>query len=202
MNSSVDVSNVVACRENSNASRLQPYCLAYGNGMAEDNASRKPAVFAAVITVSDRSSRGERADRSGPRAVELVGQAGYAVGVPKIVPDGSASVHDAIEDAIESGARLIITSGGTGVSPTDLTPEGTRPLLAHELPGIAELLRSEGARHSPHAVLTRGLAGVAGHPPTAFVVNLPGSVRAVEQGLGVVLPLVPHILDQLDGGDH
>lgn len=170
--------------------------------MVEKNTQGNGMVSAAVITVSDRSSRGERADSSGPRAVELVSEAGYAVGAARIVPDGIASVHDAIEDALEAGARLIVTSGGTGVSPTDLTPEGTRPLLVHELPGIAELLRSEGARHSAHAVLTRGLAGVAGHPPKSLIVNLPGSLRAVEQGLAVVLPLVPHILDQLDGGDH
>jgi molybdenum cofactor synthesis domain-containing protein len=181
-------------------SQLQPYCLAYGIDMAEE--SPRDAISAAVITVSDRSSRGERPDSSGPRAVELLEDAGYAAGSARIVPDGIASVHDAIEDALEAGARLIATSGGTGVSPTDLTPEGTRPLLVHEIPGIAELLRSEGARYSAHAVLTRGLAGVAGHPPKSFVVNLPGSLRAVEQGLAVVLPLVPHILDQLDGGDH
>jgi molybdenum cofactor synthesis domain-containing protein len=129
-------------------------------------------------------------------------EAGFRVGEPTIVPDGIASVHDAVQDAIESGARFIVTSGGTGVSPFDLTPEGTRPLLVRELPGIAELLRSEGARHSRHAVLSRGLAGVAGQPPNCFIVNLPGSTRAVEQGLAVVLPLVPHILDQLDGVDH
>jgi molybdenum cofactor synthesis domain-containing protein len=184
------------CRK---ASHLQPYCVAYGNGMADEIT---PGASAAVITVSNRSSRGERLDTSGPRAVAMMVEAGFQVGEPTIVPDGIASVHDAVQDAIASGARFIVTSGGTGVSPFDLTPEGTRPLLVRELPGISELLRSNGARYSPHAVLSRGLAGVAGQPPTCFVVNLPGSVRAVEQGLAVVLPLVPHILDQLDGVDH
>lgn len=153
---------------------------------------------AAVIVVSDRSARGERADASGPRATALLAAAGIAADV-EIVPDGEGSVRVAIADALAVGVRLVITSGGTGVGPRDLTPEGTRPLLDRELPGIAELLRAEGAKKTPMAALSRGLAGVAG---TALVVNLPGSVRAVEEGLEVLLPLVPHVLDQLTGGDH
>jgi molybdenum cofactor synthesis domain-containing protein len=160
------------------------------------------ARWAVVITVSDRSARGEREDESGPRAVELLRAAGYHVDEARIIPDGEDSVRDALGVAIEAGARLVITSGGTGVAPRDLTPEGTRSLLTKELPGIAEELRREGALHSKHAVLSRGLAGVAGSPATSLVINLPGSVRAVEQGMKVVLPLVAHILDQLDGGDH
>ncbi|MHB1234809.1 MAG: MogA/MoaB family molybdenum cofactor biosynthesis protein [Microbacteriaceae bacterium] len=157
---------------------------------------------AAVITVSDRSAGGERRDESGPRAVELLRAAGYRVDVARIVPDGQDSVRDALNAAIDAGARLVITTGGTGIGPRDLTPEGTRPLLSKELPGIAEALRREGAVHSRHAVLSRGLAGVTGTSVPALVVNLPGSVRAVEQGLAVLLPLVSHILDQLDGADH
>jgi len=152
-----------------------------------------------VITVSDRSAAGTREDRSGPRLVGLLGEAGYAVAEARIVPDGEESVRAAVAEAIGSGARLVVTTGGTGVAPRDLTPEGTRPLLTREIPGIAEALRREGAAHSPHAVISRGLAGVAGR---SLVVNLPGSVKAVEQGLDVLLPLVPHILDQLDGRDH
>ena len=159
-------------------------------------------VSAIVITVSDRSSRGERTDKSGPRAVALLHEAGYEVGPARIVPDGIASVTNAVQSAIETGARLVITAGGTGVGPADLTPEGTRALLSRELPGIAEALRREGALHRNTAVLSRGLAGVAGHPPRTLVVNLPGSVAAVEQGLAVLLPLVPHIIEQLDGKDH
>src|SRR5690606_15666528 len=96
--------------------------------------------LAHVITVSDRSARGERADASGPRAVELLTEAGYEVTL-SVIPDGAASVSDAIRAAVASGARLILTSGGTGVGPRDETPEGTRPLLTKELPGIAEALR-------------------------------------------------------------
>ena len=159
------------------------------------------AVQAWVITVSDRSARGERPDASGPRAVERLQEEGYVVD-SALVPDGADSVAEAIGSAIRSGARLVITSGGTGVGPRDLTPEGTRPLLTRELPGIAEELRREGARNTKMAVITRGLAGIAGDAPGALVVNLPGSVKAVDEGLDVLLPLVPHIINQLDGGDH
>jgi len=157
-------------------------------------------VRASVITVSDRSARGERADASGPRAVELLAEAGIDAG-SAVVPDGIASVQQAVTAAIRSGARLVVTTGGTGVGPRDLTPEATRPLIARELPGVAELLRREGAAQTPMAAISRGLVGVAAERP-ALIVNLPGSVKAVEQGMHVLLPIVPHILDQLRGGDH
>lgn len=159
------------------------------------------AVHARVITVSDRSARGEREDASGPRAVERLTAEGFHVD-SALVPDGAESVAGAIGAAIGDGARLIITSGGTGIGPRDLTPEGTRPLLTRELPGIAEELRREGARNTKLAVLSRGLVGIAGDAPGSLVVNLPGSVKAVDDGLDVLLPLVSHILSQLDGGDH
>ena len=170
-----------------------------------DGVARQPepspgAVLAAVITVSDRSAAGTRADTSGPRAVERLHEAGYRVDAPVVVPDGAEPVQLAIAQAVAAGARLVLTTGGTGVGPRDLTPEGTRPVLTKELPGIAEALRAHGARHVPTAVLSRGIAGIAGE--TTLVVNLPGSVRAVDEGLDVLLPLVGHVLDQLDGGDH
>ncbi|MBX3092785.1 MAG: MogA/MoaB family molybdenum cofactor biosynthesis protein, partial [Cryobacterium sp.] len=139
----------------------------------------------AFITVSDRSSRGERADTSGPRAVEILRNAGYQV-TATIIPDGEDSVSAAISAAINAGAHIVITSGGTGIGPRDLTPEGTRPLITRELPGIAEELRRHGASTNRMAVLSRGLAGIAdptgaaGHSPGALIVNLPGSVKAVE----------------------
>ena len=158
---------------------------------------------AVVITVSDRSARGRRADVSGPRAVDLLRAAGWTADEPRVVPDGEASVREALSAALADGARLIVTSGGTGIAPRDETPEGTRPLLVRELPGIAEELRRRGAETVPTAVLSRGLAGIAaGSAGEALVVNLPGSVDAVEEGIAVMLPLAAHVIDQLDGRDH
>lgn len=162
------------------------------------------SLHAVVITVSDRSARGEREDQSGPAAVDALADAGIPCGTSRVVPDGVESVSGAIAAALGDGSRLIITTGGTGVAPRDLTPEGTRPLLRTLLPGISERLRQVNAGTIPTAVLSRGVAGIADSVGNrgALVVNLPGSVGGVLDGVALVAPLVRHVIDQLDGGDH
>ncbi|WP_424447743.1 MogA/MoaB family molybdenum cofactor biosynthesis protein [Microbacterium arborescens] len=154
---------------------------------------------AAVITVSDRSARGERPDTAGPLAVEALRAADWDCPDATIVADGASSVADALRAAIAAGARLIVTTGGTGVSPRDETPEGTGEVIERELPGIAEELRRRGVAETPTAVLSRGRAGVAGR---TLIVNLPGSPRAVASGIEVVTGVAGHVVAQLDGHDH
>lgn len=154
---------------------------------------------AAVITVSDRSAAGERADAGGPLAVAALRDAGWACDDAVIVADGAGSVEAALRAALAAGARLVVTTGGTGVGPRDLTPEGTRPVLDREVPGIAEELRRRSAAVIPAGMLSRGLAGIAGD---ALVVNLPGSPGAVRDGMPVILSVAAHVVSQLGGGDH
>ncbi|WP_221584158.1 molybdenum cofactor biosynthesis protein B [Microbacterium sp. G2-8] len=153
---------------------------------------------ATVITVSDRSAAGEREDLAGPAAVAALREAGFSCDAT-IVPDGADSVRRALRSALDAGARLVVTTGGTGISPRDQTPEGTRPVLDREVPGIAEELRRIGAQEASGGMLSRGLAGVAG---TALVVNLPGSPKAVASGIPVILRVADHALGQLEGNDH
>ncbi len=161
------------------------------------------AVRAVVVTVSDRCAAGEAVDSSGPILVAGLREAGFAVVDAVVVPDGAASVERALRAAVDAGAQVVLTTGGTGVGPRDRTPEGTAPLLELDLPGVAHAVRTSSP--APAAALSRARAGVTATSETgarAVVVNLPGSPRAAVEGLAVVLPILPHLLDQLAGGAH
>jgi len=156
-------------------------------------------VKATVITASNRAAAGVYDDTTGPLIVDALIALGFDVTGPVVVPDGQP-VGDAIRAAVDSGARAVLTTGGTGLTPTDLTPEVTRPLLDREVPGIAEAIRAYGgAKGVTTAALSRGLAGVCGD---ALVVNLPGSRGGVKDGLAVVVPLLVHAVEQITGSDH
>jgi len=154
---------------------------------------------AAVLTVSDRSAAGVRADSAGPVAVRALRDAGFACADATVIPDGADAVEHALRELLDAGIRLIITSGGTGVGPRDQAPEGTTRVIDRHLPGIAEELRRAGLAATPASMLTRGLAGVVGD---ALIVNLPGSPKAVAEGMPVVLSVAGHVLSQLHGEDH
>ena len=156
---------------------------------------------AAVITVSDRSAEGARPDTSGPIAVSALRDAGFDCADAVVVADGADSVERALTAEVVAGVKLIVTTGGTGVSPRDQTPEGTARVVTRQVPGIAEELRRRGAAEKPAGMLTRGIAGVV-DPHGVLVVNLPGSPGGVADGMPVVLSVASHVLDQLGGGDH
>ena len=154
---------------------------------------------AEVVVASNRAAAGVYEDTTGPLIVDLLQELGFAVDAPVVVPDGDP-VGAAIAAAVEGGARVVLTTGGTGLTPTDLTPEVTRPLLDREVPGIAESIRAHGvAQGVPAAALSRGLAGVAG---SCLVVNLPGSRGGVKDGLAVLRPILVHAVEQVAGSDH
>lgn len=152
---------------------------------------------AAVLVVSTRAAASVYSDRTGPVIVDWLRSRGFAVTDAVIVAD--ADIAEALQAAVASRPDVLLTTGGTGVSPDDHTPEATRALLDGELPGIGEELRRRGAVVVPTAILSRGVAGVAGR---TFVMNLPGSPGGVRDGLGVLDGVLEHVLDQLGGGGH
>ncbi len=156
-------------------------------------------IRALAITVSNRASAGVYEDRSGPVLVRLLQEAGCEVDGPVVVPDGDP-VEKALRDGVGSGYDVIVTTGGTGLTPLDLTPEMTRKVIDREVPGIADAIRREGELAGvPDAMLSRALAGLAGQ---TLVVNLPGSSGGVRDGMAVLSRVLGHAVDQAHGGDH
>ncbi|MFJ5540275.1 MogA/MoaB family molybdenum cofactor biosynthesis protein [Micromonospora chalcea] len=155
-------------------------------------------IRARVIVASNRAAAGVYEDTSGPLLVTGLRELGCEVDAPVVVPDGEP-VGEALRAARADGVDVVLTSGGTGITPTDRTPEVTRALLDYEIPGIAEAIRAHSRDAVPTAALSRGVAGVTGR---TLVVNLPGSRGGARDGLAVLGPILRHAVDQLRGGDH
>ncbi len=149
----------------------------------------------AILTVSDRGARGEYEDRSGPILAEIIqSKTAWQVSHRAIVPDEKAAIANALIHWCNAGVNLILTSGGTGFSPRDVTPEATKSVIERETPGIAEALRAESLKITRHAMLSRAVAGIRGR---TLIINMPGNPKAVRENMDVLLPILPHALELL-----
>ena len=168
---------------------------------ARDAAAPEPAAHeAVVVTCSNRSAAGEREDASGPALVDRLRDAGFDVAPePIVVRDDEAEIADLLSRLADAGHRLILTTGGTGLTPTDVTPAATRRVIDREAPGLAELMRSVGIASTPMAALSRAVVGTRG---ATLIANLPGSPKGATESLDALLPVLRHALEQLAGGDH
>ncbi len=151
----------------------------------------------AIVTLSDKGSAGEREDESGKVIRDMIAGIGADVVHYEILPDEKLCIEETLARLADSGSiDLVVTTGGTGVAPRDVTPEATRAVIDRELPGMAEAMRSESMKKTPHAMISRAVAGIR---KQTLIVNLPGSPRAVRENLSVVLPALPHAIEKIKG---
>jgi molybdenum cofactor synthesis domain-containing protein len=154
-------------------------------------------ISAAVVTISDSAYQGTRADASGPAVAARLTERGFEVVITVVIPDEQSEIADTLRDlADRRAASAIFTTGGTGITPRDITPEATRDVIEREIPGFGELMRLKGRESTPFAALSRAMAGTRGG---VLIVNLPGSVKGAVESLDAILELVPHVLDLING---
>lgn len=162
-----------------------------------DQDSGPAAIRVAIITLSDKGAKGQREDESGPAIREMVSGIGAAVRHYEVLPDDLDRIAAALKRHADSGEiDLILTTGGTGVAPRDVTPEATREVIDRELPGMSEAMRAESLKKTPHAMISRAVAGIR---KRTLIVNLPGSPRAVRENLAIILPALTHAIEKIKG---